>query len=164
MAATTCERAGARNSGMGRIAGGALLAVAVLLTGCGLMPADPIDFRTYPLPETSYAEAEQVVRDVTARWFTSRMGGMEVTWDADQRNMSLGVIQDTRKLDLMIHLDELPDGANVEMLALVRHAIKGAVPPRYGEAQMDVFLEQTLHQAWVDELRARRAGLAAAPR
>ncbi len=140
----------------------ALTIAGTLFSGCGLVPAEPIDFRTYSLRETTYAEAERVVREVTARWFTSQFGGLEVTWDAGARNMSLGVIVDTRKLDLMIHLDEMPDGADVEMLALVKHALPGAMPPRYGDAQMDVFLEQTLHQAWVDELRARRAAMASA--
>ena len=140
-------------------------AVVVLLSaGCGLIPPDPVDFHTYPLRDTTYEEAERVVRDVTRAWFTTRFGGIEIHWDGEGRNLKVDSVElERRRMTLYIHLVPLPNGADVEMLALVEHLILDGDRVGWENPLMDVHLEKILHQAFVDEIVRRRIKANASP-
>ena len=131
----------------------------LLLAGCGLVPADPIGFRKYPLQKTSYAEAAVVVNDVTRAFALQHWGGIGITWDAASRNLTVDPVYDgRRRMRLYIHLEPDGDGVNVEMFALVETLTSNVAEVGWVDPMQDVPLEQKLYDAIVAELVARRGG------
>lgn len=135
-----------------------LLPLVLCLLGACASP-DPVDFTTYSLGEVSLDEASEVVRDVTQRFSDERFGGRQVLWDPESRNLSLEpVFDETRRMTFYAHVAEAEEatGSDVEMLALVENLLVGELAVEWGEPKKDVYLEQVLHQAYVDEILDRR--------
>lgn len=131
----------------------------LLLAGCGLVPADPIGFRKYPLERTSYAEAAAVVNDVTRAFALQHWGGIGITWDPATRNLMVDPVYDgRRRMRLYIHLEPSGNDVNVEMFALVETLTSDVAQVGWVDAMQDVPLEQKLYDAFVAELVARRGG------
>ena len=137
-----------------------LLVLALSMTSCALVSSpEPVDFTTYSLGEIPIDEAQEVVQTVTQRFSTERFGGREFLWDPATRNLSLDpVYDDTRRMSLYVHLKEGADAkaTNVDILALVETLLVGTLNVEWGEPKKDIFLEEMLHQAYVDEIVARR--------
>jgi hypothetical protein len=137
----------------------ARLACVLLLGGCGLIPPEPIGFRTYPLRDTSYEEAVVVVHDVTRRFAVERWGGITLTWDPTTRNLVLDPIFRSReRMRLHIHLEPAGPDVNVEMFALVETLRTDAAKVGWSDPMQDVPLEERLYAAYVEELVTRRGG------
>jgi hypothetical protein len=131
----------------------------LLLAACGLVPADPIGFRTYPLERTTYAEAATVVQDVTRKFALSHWGGLGITWDPQTRNLTVDpVYRGHQRMRLYLHLEPAGNDVNVEMFALVETLQSDAAKIGWVEPMQDVPLEQELFDAFVAELVARRGG------
>jgi hypothetical protein len=137
-----------------------LIATLVFATGCGLVPPDPIGFRTYALRDVGYEEGVSLVYDVTREFVLDRFGGIGITWDPVSRNILVDEVHDgRRRMKLYIHLE--PDGPdlNVEMFALVETlSTDGGEDVGWSSPMQDVPLEEALYQACVAELLARRDG------
>jgi len=133
------------------------LVLSLLALGCGLLPAEPLAFREYPLKDVSYAEAVDVVRTVTKRTFAERFGGgFSIEWDDEAGNLAVSPIEiGGRRLRMHIHLEERGRDAVVEMFALVDRLQEGSVPS-WGEHQQDVPFEEMLYEAYLVELLERR--------
>jgi len=137
----------------------ALLAV-LLLTGCGLLPGDPLGFRTYPLKDTTLPEAAQVVHDATRVYALAHFGGIGMTWDPVEHNLVLDPVYDgQRRMKLYIHLEVNGPDVNVEMFALVETLRSDAGAVGWGDPMQDVPLEKELYQAYIAALVARRGGV-----
>lgn len=126
--------------------------LVLLAASCGLIPPDPIDFRTYPLVDTPYAEAVDLVRTVTHDRFTALFGGgFSMVWDGERGNLTAGPIEaDQRRMTL--HVTLLPRGADtdVEMLALVEHMTrKDTGMFDWGDPKQDIHFEERLYQAFL---------------
>ncbi len=146
---------GAENAGVRRLHPLACL----LLAACGLIPPDPIGFRTYPLKDTPLDEAIVVVNDVTKRFAVERFGGIGVTWDPRTRNLVLDpVFNGRQRMRLHIHVEPAGPDTNVEMFALVEHLRADMAKVGWTDAMQDVPLEEILYQAYIAELVARREG------
>jgi hypothetical protein len=132
-------------------------ACLLLLAACGLVPPDPIGFRSYPLKDTALDEAIVVVNDVTRRFALERFGGIGLAWDPLTRNLVLDPVFDgRRRMKLFIHVEPAGADTNVEMFALVEHLHADANTVGWTEPMQDVPLEEALYQAYVAELVARR--------
>lgn|GEM_PF-2157363 len=154
--ALVARRRGAQN---GHVPRPGRLACLLLLAGCGLLPPDPIGFRTYPLKDTSIEEAVVVVNDVTRRFALERFGGIGISWDAGTRNLALDPVFDgRRRMKLFIHVEPAGADTNVEMFALVEHLSADVSKVGWTDAMQDVPLEEALYQAYIAELVARREG------
>ncbi len=138
----------------------ALLAALLLPAGCGLfMRPDPIGFRSYPLRGVGYDEAVDLVRDVTRRYTTERFGGVTITWDAPQGNLTVDPIYSgNRRLRLFLHLRPAGSDVELEIFALVEHLDPDEPGIVYTLPMQDVPLEETLYDALLAELLARRVG------
>lgn len=139
-----------------------LSVLLVSLAACS--SPDPVDFTTYSLGEVSLAEASDVVRTVTRDFAAERFGSRQVFWDGETRNLSLEPVYDEqRRMTLYAHVarNEADDGTDVELLALVEFLLVGTLSVEWGDPKKDVYLEQLLHQAYVDEIVARRTGVEA---
>jgi len=134
------------------------LAVLAGASGCGLFgKADPIGFRAYTLEGVDYAEAVSIVREVTRQEANRLFGGVTLTWDEEQGNLSLDPVYDgQRRLNLYIHLSPSGQDVKVEMFALVEQLEVNATHVGYGEPMQDVPLEEKLFKAYVAELTRRR--------
>lgn len=153
--ALVARRRGAEN---GRVRRPGRLA-CLLLTGCGLLPADPIGFRTYPLKDTPIEEAVVVVNDVTRRFAVEHWGGIGMAWDPEARNLVLDpVFNGRQRMRLHIHVEPSGADTNVEMFALVEDLRTDAAKVGWTDAKQDVPLEEALYQAYIAELVARREG------
>lgn len=146
---------------LSQLARGVVAALPLALAGaagCGLLsPADPIGFRTYTLEAVGYDEAVDIVLDVTREQATLLFGGITLTWDEDQGNLSLDPVYDgQRRLRLYIHVAPAGSDVDVEMFALVEHLELDATQVGYGEPMQDVPLEEKLFKAYVTELMRRR--------
>jgi hypothetical protein len=136
-----------------------LIACALLLAACGLVPPDPIGFRTYVLEDTPYEEAVVLVNDVTRRFALERFGGIGLAWDPASANLVMDPIYDgRRRLRLHIHLERAGPDVEVEMFALVEHLRTDISKVGWTDAMQDVPLEEDLYAALVAELVARRGG------
>lgn len=139
------------------------LLLLLVLGGCGLFGSSPkAGFREYPLPGTSYEEAAEVVRTVTAREFTDLFGGgFTLDWDAEQGNLSVSPIYDDQDRRLRLYVKVSPRGPDtvLEMFALVEHLGQGSGPfAVWGRPMQDVTLEERLYQAYLVELLDRHPG------
>ena len=138
---------------------GALLAFALPCAGCGLlMRPDPIGFRTYTLKNCSYDDAVAVVHDTTRQYALARFGGVGLTWDAPQGNLTLDPVYDgQRRMKLYLHLSPTGKDVNVEIFALVE-TLSGGGGSGVGwvNPMQDVPLEEDLFGACVAALLARR--------
>lgn len=133
------------------------LACLLLLGACGLLPPDPIGFRSYPLRDVSYEEAAAIVHDVTRRYAVDHWGGIAMSWDAAAGNLLLDPIYDARRrLRLHVHLEPAGPDVMVEMFALVETLRADAAKVGWTDAMQDVPLEEALYAAYVAELVARR--------
>ena len=136
-----------------------LLAV-LLLAGCGLLPGDPLGFRTYPLKDTTLTEAAQVVHDTTRIYALDHFGGIGMAWDPVEHNLVLDPVYDgQRRMRLYIHLEPVGPDVNVEMFALVETLRSDAGAVGWGDPMQDVPLEEQLYQAYIAALVARRGGV-----
>jgi hypothetical protein len=134
-----------------------LLLAVLLLAGCGLVPEDPIGFRTYPLKDITLPDAAQVVHDTTRAFALEHFGGIGMSWDPMTRNLVLDPVYDgRRRLRLYIHLEEAGADVNVEMFAVVETLRSDAGAVGWTEPMQDVPLEERLYQAYVAALVARR--------
>lgn len=144
----------------------AIAVTALFSFGCGLIPADPIDFQIYPLRDTTYQEAERVVRDVTRALFTTGFGGVTIEWVEETRNLRVSPIVDEagrRRMTVYINLVPVENGADVEILALVEHLILNGDGVGWAHPLMDKKIERILHQAFIDEIVRRRIKANASP-
>ncbi len=137
-----------------------LLSFALTLTSCGLVTSpEPVDFTSYSLGDVPIDEASDIVQTVTRRFSVERFGGLEFTWDPTTRNLSLDPVYDaTRRMTLFVHVERAPDATetNAEILALVETLLAGIANVEWGEPKKDVYLEELLYQAYVDEILTRR--------
>jgi hypothetical protein len=135
-----------------------LTAIPLLLfVGCGLLPQDPIGFRSYPLQGVDYAEAVSIVQTATRDVCTERFGGVTLTWFPEDGNLTVDpIFAGNRRLRLYIHVEPAGSGVNVEMFALVDHLLSGTHAIGFTEPMQDVPLEETLAEAFVAELLRRR--------
>ena len=134
-----------------------LLACVLLLAGCGLIPPDPIGFRTYPLRDTSFEEAVVLVHDVTRRHALDHFGGIGLAWDPASANLVMDPVYDgRRRLRLHIHLERAGADVNVEMFALVERLRADAAKVGWTDPMQDVPLEEDLYAAFIAELVTRR--------
>jgi hypothetical protein len=135
------------------------IACVLLLAGCGLLPPEPIGFRTYPLEDTAWEEAVVLVNDVTRRFALDHFGGIAIAWDPATANLVMDPIYDgKRRLRLHIHLERAGPDVHVEMFALVEHLRTDISKVGWTDAMQDVPLEEELYAALVAELVARRGG------
>ena len=131
-----------------------VLTVCLLLSGCGLIPPEPIDFRAYPLEHVPPAEAVDLVRDVAHDIFTARFGGgFDMSWDAAQQNLTVGPVEEgQRRLTLHLVLTPKGEGTLLEMLALVEsmgRADTGMIA--WGRPKQDVYFEEKFYEAILEE-------------
>ena len=134
-----------------------LLAVLACLPGCMLFE-EQVDFRSYPMRQIGYAQAVELVREVTGRFCTERFGGVGITWDAEGRNLVVDEVYDgRRRLKLYVHLEPVADGVDIELLALV-HTLQSGGGALWGEPQKDVTLEQMLYDAYLAAWLDLRSG------
>lgn len=131
----------------------------LFLSGCGLLPTEPLAFREYPLKDVDYAEAVDVVRTVTSRLFAEKFGGgFSIDWNEKAGNLSVSPIEiGGRRLRMHIHVERRGRDSVVEMFALVEHLQEGGLP-RWGEHQQDVPFEKMLYEAYLVEVLDRRSG------
>lgn len=136
-----------------------LLSLLLAGSGCGLLfPPEPIDFHDYPLPDVSYEESVELVREVTRAEFTRLFGGgFSIDWDPESRNLVVSPIQEpSRRLRMHLHLRPEGDGTVVEMLALVEFLDENLTDGKlWGSPKMDRHLEQKLYDAYLAELVRR---------
>jgi hypothetical protein len=131
----------------------------LLLAGCGLVPPDPIGFRSYPLRDVTYADAVSVVTDVTRQFALSHWGGIGISWDPTSRNLSVDpVFKNTKRMKLYLHFEPAGTDVNVEMFALVETLQSDVGKVGWVEPMQDTPLEEQLYKAYVAELVARRGG------
>lgn len=133
------------------------LIVALALPACGLLGVgeEPIDFRTYELRGLPYAQTAPIVVEVVRGYLTEIYRGVSLSWDPGQRQLRSDPVYSPdgrRRLTLYAELHPRPgdDGVDLDMLALVEtldNETFGAV--RWIRPQMDVLLEQRLHEAMV---------------
>ena len=129
----------------------------LLLAGCGLIPPDPIGFRTYVLKDTSAAEAWDVVNDVTRKFALDHWGGVFISPDESTRNLKIGPVEGRgQRMTLYVHVDPAGADANVEMFALVETLSADAGKVGWINPMQDVPLQEKLYQAYIDALVARR--------
>jgi hypothetical protein len=132
----------------------------LMLAGCGLLPSDPLGFRTYPLKDTTLPEAAQVVNDATRIFALDHFGGIGMAWDPVEHNLVLDPVYDgTRRMKLYIHLEPVGPDVNVEMFALVETLRSDAGAVGWGDPMQDVHLEEQLYQTYIAALVARRGGV-----
>lgn len=135
------------------------LAVLLLLGACGLVPPEPIGFRSYPLRDVSYEEAAVIVHDVTRRFAVEHWGGVTLAWDPASGNLALDPIyRPQQRLRLYLHLEPAGPDVQVEMFALVETLRADAAKVGWTDPKQDVPLEERLYAAFVAELVARRGG------
>jgi hypothetical protein len=133
------------------------LASLLLVAACGLVPPDPIGFRTYVLKDTSAVDAFSVVNDVTRKFALDHWGGVFISSDATARNFKLGPVEDgTRRMTLYVHVDPAGADSNVEMFAVVETLKSEAGKIGWVEPMQDIPLQEQLYQAYVDALVARQ--------
>src|SRR5262245_30275998 len=133
----------------------AALLSAVLAASCGLVnQPDPIGFNSYPLQDCSYDTAVELVHEVTRKFATERFGGIGMTWDPVQSNLTLDpVYSGPRRLRLYIHIVPKAPDVDIEMFALVETMARGG-PQSFGwtDPMQDEPLEKQLSEAYVAAL------------
>lgn len=130
----------------------ACVCLVFALGGCGLLPQEPIGFRRYPLPDTSYDEAVELVQRVTKQFYTQRFGGsFSMQWDAPRSNLDLSPIESgSRQMTLFMHLIPSGDDTIVEMFAVVKSLDDGPGGTlQWVDPKQDVPLEETLYEAFL---------------
>jgi hypothetical protein len=130
----------------------------VASAGCGLlMQPDPIGFRTYVLKDVDYEQAVSIVREITRDEANRLFGGVGLTWDPRQGNLTMDPVYDsTRRLRLYVRLTPVPPDVHVEMFALVDHLQSSTTGVGYTRPMQDVPFEEMLFDAYVAELLQRR--------
>lgn len=137
-----------------------LLAAALLLAGgCGLfLSSPPPGFRQYPLAGVGLVEAEEIVREVTARVYGERFGGgFTIDWDPGRANLDVSPVHEgQRRMRLFVKLVPEADGTLVEMLALVEHLDASGGGRLWTRPMQDVPFEELLYEEFILEVLARR--------
>jgi hypothetical protein len=143
----------------------ALLLVAVgLAPGCGLTQThEELDFRSYPLPEVSIAQAPDLIIETTRAFYRDRFGGaggFTLDWDEELGNLKASpVLAGRRRLRLYLSVQQEGAGSVVEMFALVE-TLDEASPgmQNWILPQKDVYLEEQLYEAILAEHIRRSRG------
>jgi len=149
----------ARAPGRARRRGSLAVVLACALVGCGLLPPQEIGFREYPLPDTPYAEAVELVQRVVKDVYTQRFGGsFSMQWDAPRGNLDLSPIEiGDRRMTLYVHLVPAGDDTIVEMFAVVKTLDDGPGGTlQWIEPKQDVHFEERVYEDLLAALTASR--------